>query len=315
MKKLFLLLICVICLNGMLFANGASEKNEGIFPTEAVTLIIPYKAGGGMDTTARALAAVSKKHLGVPLVIINKTGGAGTIAASTAYNSKADGYTLFMVDIGAMGVTPVKQKVDYSIDGFDFISGINVNDIIIVTNSDSPYKTLSDLTSSTERIRYGTTGAGSILHGVATSFVEQSGISATNIPFGSTTDTVTAVLGGHIEIGIAHPNQARSGLADGSLRVLAVFSENRVKSLPEIPTMKEMGYDISVQVSNFLLAPKGVDPEKLTILRDAFVNMLNDPAVLDNAKNRNLLLWDAKGVEAEKTILANIEILQSIFSK
>jgi tripartite-type tricarboxylate transporter receptor subunit TctC len=139
-------------------------------------------------------------------------------------------------------------------------------------------------------------------------------IQATNIPFNSTSDTVTAVLGNHIEIGVVHPNQARSGLMDGTLRALAVFSDKRVKSLPDVPTMKELGYDISVQVSNFLLVPKGVDEAKLTILRNAFVGMLNDPAVLENAKNRNLVLWDAKGTDAEDIILSNIATLESVFS-
>ncbi len=313
MRRLSAMIVVLLCISGMLFAAGDQETGSESFPDKAVTVIIPYKAGGGMDTTARALAAISKEHLGVPLVIVNRTGGAATIAASEAYKADPDGYTLFLVDIGAMGVTPLKQEVDYSIDGFDFICGINVNDIILVTRSDSDYKDLDDLINTKERIRYGTTGAGSILHGVASSFIDEVGINATNIPFSSTTDTVTAVLGGHIEIGVAHPNQARSGLADGSLRVLGVFSAERVKSLPDVPTMKELGFDITVQVSNFLLAPKGVDEAKLTILRDAFVAMLNAPALLENAKNRNLVLWDAKGDEAKDIILANIELFKTIF--
>jgi len=310
MKKTFLLILLLSLFGTLLFANGAMD-NEKTFPSETITIIVPFKAGGGMDTTARTLASVSQEHLGVPVVVVNRTGGSGTIAASEASRKEADGYTVFMVDIGTMGVTPLSLDVDYSLDDFDFISGVNVNDIILISKSDSPYQSIDDLKKSTERIRYGTTGVGGILHSVATSFIDESGLDATNVPFGSTADTVTAVLGGHIEIGVAHPNQARSGIKDGTLKVLAAFSGERVKSLPEIPTMKELGYDISVQVSNFFLIPKGADPQVLEVLRKGFVDMLNDPVVEENAANRNLVLWPIAGSDLEAKVVTAIDTITS----
>jgi putative tricarboxylic transport membrane protein len=308
MKKTFLLFLLLSLFGTYLSANGVMD-NDKAYPSETITIIVPFKAGGGMDTTARTLASVSQEHLGVPVVVVNRTGGSGTIAASEASRKEADGYTVFMVDIGTMGVAPLSQDLDYSLDDFDFISGINVNDIILISKSDSPYQSIDDLAKSTERIRYGTTGVGGILHSVASSFVEESGLNATNVPFGSTADTVTAVLGGHIEIGVAHPNQARSGIADGTLKVLGAFSDERVKSLPDVPTMKELGYDIAVQVSNFCLIPKGADPEVLEVLRKGFVDMLNDPVVKENAANRNLVLWPEDGAMTEAKVKNSILII------
>ena len=308
--RLLVVALLVVVVAATSFAAGAGEEE---FPSEAVTVIVPYRAGGGMDTTARTMASVSEEYLGVPLVVVNRTGGAGTIATVEASRAEPDGYTLLMVDIGVLAVTPLTQDVQYALSDFDAVSGVNVNDIILVVPADSPYQTADDLAEADERVRYGTTGRGSILHAIATAFIDQTGIEATNVPFGSTADTVNAVLGGNIDVGVAHPNQARTGLADGTLRAIGVFSNERVEALPDVPTMVEQGYPIAQQLYNVVLGPAGVPEDRLEVLREAFVGMLNDPVVTGNAANRNLVLWPESGETVGPQLLTDAAAIAQTF--
>lgn len=294
-----------------LFASGQAEMAE--YPSEAITLIVPFGAGGGMDTTARAMAQISDEYLGVPLVVVNRTGGSGTIAVTEASRAEADGYTLLVADTGTLHAVPLMQEVEYSLDDFDVVSGVNLNDVILITRTDSAYETVSDLANATERVRYGTVGAGSVLHALATAFVDQTGINATNVPFGSTAETVTAVLSGIIDVGVGHPNQARTGLADGTLRAIGVFSDQRIAALPNVPTMREEGYDLSLQVYNVLLAPAGIPADRLAILREAFVGILSDPFMQENAAGRNLVLYAESGEVVGPKLTQDASLTEDLF--
>lgn len=292
-------------------ASGAGEVSD--FPNQTITVIVPFGAGGGMDTTARAMAQLSNEYLGVPMSVVNRVGGAGTIALTEAARADADGYTLVIADTGTLHAVPLTQNVQYSLDDFEVVSGINLNDVILITPIDSPYETVADLANATERVRYGTVGAGSVLHALATAFVDQAGISATNVPFASTAETVTAVLSGVIDVGVAHPNQARTGLADGTLRAIGVFSDERVEALPDVPTMRESGFDLSLQVYNVLLAPAGIPADRLEILREAFVGILSDQFMQDNASGRNLVLYPESGVTVGPKLLDDGELTEALF--
>jgi len=170
----------------MMFGAGQTQRSNETFPSQPITVVVPFGAGGGIDTTARAMAQLSNQYLGVPMVVVNRTGGAGTIALTEVSRAAADGYTLIIADSGTLHGVPLMQSVDYSLDDFVAISGVNLNDVILITRADSPYQSVSDLARATERIRYGTVGAGSVLHALATAFVGQTGIQATNVPFAST---------------------------------------------------------------------------------------------------------------------------------
>lgn len=314
LHRLSIAVLTMLFVAAMVFAEGSAEADGADYPTGPITLLVPFRAGGGMDTTARTLSTISQDYLGVPLVVVNRTGASGTIAVTEGSNAEADGYTLLMGDVGTLVALPLTQEVDYSVSDFEVVSGVNVNDVILVVHSDSQYQSVEDLANATERVRYGTVGRGSILHALATAFFNEVGVESTNVPFGSTADTVTAVLGKSIDVGVAHPNQARTGLADGTLRAIGVFSNERVAALPDVPTMPEFGYDIALQVYNVLLVPAGVPADRLEFLRDAFVQMLNDPVVQNNAASRSLVLWPVSGTTAGPQLVADNERIEQIFT-
>lgn len=295
------------------FAAGAPEAQAETYPDQPITLIVPFAAGGGMDITARALGQVSQTYLGVPLVVVNRTGGSGTIAATEVARANPDGYTLLAADSGSIISAPLTQAVEYSLDDFVAVSGLNVNDVILITRTGSGFDSVADVVNSPTRIRFGTVGTGSVLHALAVAFFDQAQIDSTNVPFASTQETVTAVLSGIIEVGVAHPNQARTGLADGSLQAIGVFSDQRAASLPNVPTMVEQGYEISLQVYNMILAPAGIAPDRLAFLEGAFVKMLNDPSVQQNAISRNLVLWPESGEAVDSKMAADVELTRQLY--
>ncbi len=134
-----------------------------------------------------------------------------------------------------------------------------------------------------------------MLHLAMASLFKASGTRATNIPFQSSAESVAAVMGNHVEAAATHPNLVQAGLADGSLRILGVFSDARIPSMPNVPTIAEAGYDISLSVYNVILVPAGVPDERLAVLRKAFVAMLNDPEMVKDASNRMIELYPKDG--------------------
>ena len=321
MKKMSFLLVCILIASGV-YATGSSESATGgsgsvdDFPSQPINVIVPFAAGGGMDTTARKLGTLSAKHLGVPLVVVNRTGGGGSIGVTEGSRADADGYTVLFTDIGTLSSVPLTQQVTYSIDSFDGISGLNINYVIIAVNAASPYRTVNDLVKSGTRIRYATVGTGSILHMAMASLFKAAGTQATNIPFQSTAESVAAVMGNHVEAAAAHPNLVQAGLADGTLRIIGVFAERRIASMPEVPTVKEAGYDITLGIYNLILVPKGVPENRRAKLTEGFLAMLNDPEMVRDATNRSLELFTVDGnelmtiarqdVEATKLILKDM---------
>lgn len=315
-------LVLAFCLvMTMAFSAGTTEQTTvDKFPDRPITVIVPFAAGGGMDTTARKLASLSQQYLGVPLAIVNRTGGSGSIGVTEGSRAEADGYTVLFTDNGTVTSIPLTMAVTYTLDNFDAVSGLNINYIIIAVNSKSPYKTVADLVNAKTRIRYATVGTGSFLHMAMSTLFKTAGTDATNIPFQSTAESVAAVMGGHIEAAAAHPNLVQAGLADGSLRIIGVFSDERIPTMPEVPTLKESGYDISLGVYNLILVPKGVPANRLEILRKGFIAMLNDPEMVKDAKNRSLELYPVEGnklmertgLEAKtvKTVLNDMGLLK-----
>jgi len=120
-------------------------------------------------------------------------------------------------------------------------------------------------------------------------------------------------LSGIIEVGVGHPNQAQTGLNDGTLRAIGVFSDERIAALPNVPTMKEEGYDLSLQVYNVLLAPSGVPADRLSFLRDAFVNILNDNFMQQNAASRSLVLFPESGVTVGPKLETDAVFTENLF--
>jgi tripartite-type tricarboxylate transporter receptor subunit TctC len=251
-------------------AQGAKEK----WPDKPINLIISYAAGGDTDVGARLLMPYVEKELGVPINIINKPGGGGWIGWTELANANPDGYTIGYINVPNLmtGYLDPKQKRKENLDSFAPIANHITDPGIIAIRKDE--KRFTDIPSLMEFAKHNeltitSNGVGSDEHYVALMLNRDYGTKFTPVHNKGVAESQAALIGGHIDVMFANVGGAAKLHKDGELKVIGVMSEERSPFLPEVPTLKESGIDIVSGSSRGIAAPKGVDPEKLEILRAA----------------------------------------------
>ncbi len=285
--KIFALLIA---LNLVLFLVGPGVCQGEDFPTRPITIIVNYGAGGSTDVTTRLLAKIAEKELGVPIIIQNRAGGGGTIGIVELVNQKSDGYTLGTTTGGVMVNTPLMQRVTYDpFKDFDYICGYGGFYYGIFTRTDSPFNSIKDVVETARRepgkITY---GAVSPSTAIGMKYVElKENIKMGYVSFRGGAALGAAMVGKHINLAIS--SDVYQWLATGEVRGLAVVTERRWPELPDVPTMKELGYDIDLTGLMALAAPKGVPKDRLNKIYEAFKTAANDLEVKERLQN--LHIW------------------------
>ena len=254
------------------------------FPTKPVTLVCPWPAGGSTDIQMRALAEASAKHLGQPIVIENKPGASGTVGPATvAAGARPDGYMLSQIPITVFRL-PFMQNVTWDpLKDFTYIVHLTGYTFGVVVKADAPWKTWQEFIAYAKanpgKVTYGTPGAGTTLHLTMEAIAARQGIKWTQVPFKGGAENTAAVLGGHTMANADSTGWA--SLVDaGQLRLLVTWTAQRTKRWPNVPTLKELGYGIVSNSPYGIAGPKGMDPNVVKILHDAFRKGLEDPAHL-----------------------------------
>jgi len=242
------------------------------YPEREITLIVPVAPGGGSDLTMRALARELETILGVPVVVVNRPGAGGAVGLSEAAKAKPDGYTLVMVTEYNYNL-PMTQKVDFTLDSFDYIAAVNFDPAAIAVGKDSPWQTINDLVKfATENpgvVTIGNSGFGNIWHIAAVAFENASGAKFVHVPFNGAAPCITAALGGHISAMVASPPEMAAQIQAGNLRLLGVMSEKRSDLFPDVPTFREQGYDLVFGTWRGVALPAGADESIINILENA----------------------------------------------
>jgi tripartite-type tricarboxylate transporter receptor subunit TctC len=258
--------------------HGALAQAGGHFPSRPLTLIMPFPAGGATDAQMRAVGLALGKELGQQ-VIVNQPGLAGTLAPATmARNAAADGYTVSIVPATLFRL-PHLQKVTFDpTTDFSYVICLTGYTNGLVVRADAPWKTLQDLLADAKarpgRINYASTGIGSGGHIAMERLARAAGVQFNFAPYKGMAEETTALLGGHIDV-ISDPGWG--ALVDGGkARVLATLGSERLQRRPQVPTLKELGYDITVHSPVGVVAPKGLPPEVLKTLHDAFRRAMKD---------------------------------------
>jgi tripartite-type tricarboxylate transporter receptor subunit TctC len=252
------------------------------FPDRPVTLIINYSAGGATDIAVRPLAKVAEQQLGMPIIVVNRPGGGGSIGTTELARAKADGYTIGTLTIGATIVVPMMQQVGYHpFRDFEYICGFGRYIYGIFVRTDSPFKTLKDAVEAARanpgKVTYGTMSP-SIA--IALKFVEiKDNIKFTYIPYQSGAESSAALVGGHVNLSIGSAPDVMKFIEAKEMRALAAVTEDRWSMLPNVPTMQELGYDIDITGWMSFGAPAGVPRERLDILYKAFKTAAEDQGV------------------------------------
>lgn len=253
------------------------------FPLKPITLICPFPAGGASDIILRALAEPAGRHLGQPVIVDNKPGATGTLGPATmAATAKPDGYTISAIPPSMVRVQ-LLQKTSYdSTKDFAYIIRLTGFTAGITTNASSAFKTWTDVVAFAKanpgKVSYATPGAGSSFHIGMELIAAHDGIQLTHVPFKGGAETVAALLGGHVTLQ-ADTTTWRPLVEAGQLRLLAVWTVDRVPAFKDVPTLKELGYPMEFEASIGLAGPKGMEAAVVTRLHDAFKKALVDPGV------------------------------------
>ena len=273
MKKIKIILAFTalfVMLSSVLFAKGSGEASgkSAKFPERPIEFVACYGPGGGHDTMLRTMQKIlaDDKIITTPINVVNKPGGSGTIGMAYVSGHEGDGHYL-MSATSSFLATPLNTNVAVSYKDFTPIARLGVDPNIIVVNSNSKYKTMNEAINSGEIINIGG-NLGSIDHILAMKLEKMTKIDFNFIPFQGDGELVAALLGNQIDMIATNPNTALDYLKAGNFRALAISIDKRMPALPDVPTLKELGYDISLSVFRGIVAPKNISEEAKKYYRD-----------------------------------------------
>ena len=283
---------------------SGSEK----YPSKPVKVLIPWGAGGGTDTTIRSINQVMPKYFPEKLVLVNQVGGHGTIAMTALVNSKPDGYTICITGSGPTTSVPHLEKLQYGLE--DYIPVIQLADVpsLLVTHSGTGFKSFGDVLdfakkNPNETLKVAISGVGAVgSHIPAANLERKSGVKFSTVPFKGAGEAATAVMGGHVPLGAIDLMSVDPKIKSGHLRALGAFTAQRLSSYPDVPTLKELGYDVVGSSFQTIIVPKGTPDAIISVLHDAFKKGLDDPEFQETANKLNLGLAYLDGKAARERI-------------
>ncbi len=250
------------------------------FPEKPVQIINPYAAGGETDMILRIIANAASPHVGQSVVVVNKTGGGGSVGMQYVARSKPDGYTLVSGSLATLLLHPLMEKMPFSYRDFAIIGQFGISQIGFFSKAAAPWKNFQEFVKYAKEhpkeIKYGSAGTGTIGHLLMESICDAAGgLKMTHIPFEGTAPALTALAGGHIQVTCADVPPSIPMVESKKIDPLVITNTQRVKTMANVPALPELGYR-GVDVWKALLAPKGTPPEVVKYLEKALEATLKD---------------------------------------
>jgi tripartite-type tricarboxylate transporter receptor subunit TctC len=294
------------------------EEKKVEFPTKSITAICPWSAGGGTDTVLRGLSKATEPFLGQSITVTNQTGGGGAVGHAAGIKAKPDGYTVTMITFELLSLPP-QGLVPFTYEDYDLLMRINMDPAALTVKKDAPYDTVEEFINYAKEhpgeIRVGNSGPGSVWHIAAGLLADKAGIDIKHVPFDGAAPAVTDLVGGHIEAVTVSPAEVQGQVEAGELKMLAVMSEERLPNFPDVPTFKELGYDIIFGTWRGLAVPKGTPDDVEKILVDAFKKGYETEEFQTFAKNAGLGLAYADKDEFKKFLDVSSKDVEAVMKK
>ena len=270
----------------LLYAGSAFAQ----FPDKPITVVVPYPPGGGADISARLLAPAIERHLGgnARIVVTNRAGAAGEVGFNIIAEAPPDGYTIGVITTPNIITIPLQRKARVTWESYDLLGNVVDDPGTFVVPNESPIKSWADLIAAAKAnpgsISVGTTGVGSYSNIAILSLQKATGLSFNQVPFPGTAGIRSALSGQHINVGALAAGEVRAFIDSGSpFRVIAQMTATRNPLFPEVPTLKELGYDVQASSARALAAPRGLPADVRTKLVSAIGKAVNDPEFLSKA--------------------------------
>lgn len=267
---------------------GAAAQAQDKYPNRPINVVIGFPPGGSVDLTARAIAPALERILGQPIIIHNRGGAAGAIGTQAVAKATPDGYTLAFTTT-QISVLPVVDQVFgrpavFLREEFQPIARISADPTLLYVNADQPWQTLKELIDDAKKrpgaIVYASGGLYGVTHLPVEMFLKATGTKMRHLPTTGGGPALTAVLGNHAALLSAHPGVGGPQAKAGKARALANWGAERVPAFPDVPTFRELGYDIEYYLWQGMFAPAGVPEPIIRTLREAVAKAVKEPDFL-----------------------------------
>jgi tripartite-type tricarboxylate transporter receptor subunit TctC len=262
--------------------TGISQAAD--YPTRAISLVVPFAAGGPTDVVARTLGAEMSKILGQPIVVENKLGAGGTVAAAHVANAKPDGYTFFIHHNGMATATALYSNLKYDpLQSFEYVGEVVDVPMTLLGSKDFPPNNMKEFIEyakkNGEKINLANAGPGAVSQLCGSLLQQALGTKFTTIPYQGTAPAMSALLGKQVDVLCDQTTQTIPHITANSVKFYGVTTQNRIKKLPDAPTLDEQGLKgFEVKVWHGIYAPKGTPTEALTKFNGALKTALKAPA-------------------------------------
>jgi tripartite-type tricarboxylate transporter receptor subunit TctC len=265
--KLALLILGVLGVLGF-----AAQAQEVAFPQRGpIEITVLFPAGTSADVTARVLADGMAKNLGQRVLVVNRPGAGGAIGYKYVRNQKPDGYSLVW-NSNSISTTYHSGQLDFDYQAFDAVARVLVESVVVAVRSDARWKTLSDFVAEAKAkpkaIHVGHSGIGSHTHISLAALVRAAGVEVNEVPFGAA-QVVPSLLGGHVDAVVQLPAALSAPVKQGQVRLLASLIPNRDPALPDVPTAREQGIDVSLEAWRGIAVPRGTPRPSVAALEGA----------------------------------------------
>jgi tripartite-type tricarboxylate transporter receptor subunit TctC len=307
----------IICFFIFLFTHQAFAQN---YPNKPIHIYVGQSAGGGMDTLARMIGQKMSNDLGQPVIIENKVGASGMIATEFVAKSPADGYHIIMAPIGNMVFNPILvPKIRYSpTKDFTPISLVSTFPLVLAVNAKQPFKNVSDLVnyakSNPKASNYG--GSGPAFQFATELFKLSTDILGEFIQYKSTSETVVAVASGDLLFSLVDTGPVIPSLTSGRVKALAVTSPKRLSSLPQVPTMRELGFpQVEFNYWAGLFAPAGTPSNIIKILEKEINQVVAMPEIIKQMESIQVTPTGSTSEELAKLLNDDLLLWKNVADK
>lgn len=274
-------------------------------PEKPIRIVVGFAPGGGTDQTARLIASAAQEHFPVPLVVENRPGASGTLAAEMVANAEPDGYTLLVAGGSESTSVPNHMKTEYSLDDFRGILRVNREHMVMVTKKGSGLDSIDAVVEEAKEnpgeLAYGSSGPSGILHSAFLVFAKEANIDMTHVPYEGGSPALAALLGGHIDMTIITPGDAKAQMEAGEINALATTSD-RAEQIPDVPSLTDLGYDVNLENMKGLVAPAETPDEVAKYLQERFAEAMKSEAFTRVAERSNITPGYLSGADFEKAM-------------
>ena len=297
--------------------GGGGGGDSADYPGGPVRILVGADPGGSTDLIARAAAEGMSEDLGVAVTVENRPGANGALSLKELAGQAPDGLTLAIFNGSLAYITPfaVGEDEAVSIEDYTAVRGLSLDDYVLATAPDSGFATVEDLAGAGRPITFGTTGMGTGSQLAQELLFAQADIDATSVPFDGGAPTLTAVLGGQVDVGAIQLGEAIEQIEAGTLTPIVTFAEERPSYLPDTPTAVEAGYDAPVQQSRALVAPAGTDAAVVDRLNKALDATFATDAYQQFNEDNQLTPWEVDGAEVTETYSSSLENYRSVIDE